>query len=121
MARNDVASNHLAIAEIISTMAVTKGASVAEMVQYSGWHKLTVWRLMRNFKKRGAVHIAGWENDSRGRASISLWALGPGEDAPKPGRRTKEQARLQDSRLRHRNRLIKQLNLLRNDPPSPAP
>lgn len=115
MARNDVASNHLAVAEIVAAMAVTKGASVAEMVQYSGWHKLTVWRLMRNFKRRGAAHIAGWEYDSRGRASIALWALGPGEDAPRPGRRTKEQARLQDSRLRHRTRMMNLLNLQRGN------
>lgn len=43
---------------------------------------------VRDLKAEGVVHIAAWRRDSMNRASIAVYQLGLGVDAPKPRART---------------------------------
>ena len=59
------------------------GYNTAELADQTGLHYVTVLEYVRELYKEGAVHIAAWGKDSRGRLTRPLYKLGPGRDAPK--------------------------------------
>lgn len=46
-------------------------------------HLVTAQSWLRELRKQGAVHIAQWLPDSLGRDATPVYAMGPGEDAPR--------------------------------------
>ena len=49
----------------------------------------TTDRTLRSLHRDGYVRIKSWEHPPKGRPA-ALWAIGEGEDAPRPGRIPKE-------------------------------
>ena len=53
----------------------------AELAEESGLHYVTVLDYTRALHKAGAVHIARWDKDIRGRDVLKIYKLGAGKDA----------------------------------------
>lgn len=45
-------------------------------------------KFLLDLKSEGVVHVCGWRRDKMNRASIAIYALGIGVDAPKPSAMT---------------------------------
>ena len=52
-----------------------------ELADETGLHYITVLDYTREMHKAGAVHIARYEQDARGRHNIKVYKLGPGRNA----------------------------------------
>ena len=84
------------------------GATVHEIVEETGLHKVTVTRYTRELHKAGALHIAYWEADSLGRECIKGYRIGDQRDAPRQKRKTPAQ-RTALYRARKRQRELLQM------------
>lgn len=62
--------------------------SLAELAEKTPMHYERVRCFMADLKAEGVVHISAWRRDSRNRASVALYSLGLGVDAPKPSSMT---------------------------------
>lgn len=51
-----------------------------ELSEMLGCHYVTVCQYTREMHRVKAVHIAGWQPDSRDRDAIKIYKLGPGKD-----------------------------------------
>lgn len=65
------------------TAMLTAPASLRELEDKTGIHYETLRPLMKALHAGGVVHITGWRIDGMNRASIALYQLGFGPDAPK--------------------------------------
>lgn len=55
--------------------------TIREIAEDTGLHYMTVQVYLRELHRVGAVHIASWDKDSRGRDTIKVYGLGVGKDA----------------------------------------
>lgn len=62
--------------------------SLSELSEKAPMHYERTRTFVLDLKAEGVVHISAWRRDSRGRASIAIYALGLGVDAPKPSAKT---------------------------------
>ena len=62
--------------------------SLAELAEQTPMHYERVRCFVADLKAEGVVHIAAWRRDSRNRASVAVYSLGLGVDAPKPSSMT---------------------------------
>lgn len=62
--------------------------SLTELAEKAPMHYERTRLFVLDLKAEGVVHISAWRRDSRNRASIALYALGIGIDAPKPSAQT---------------------------------
>ena len=62
--------------------------SLAELTEKTPMHYERARTFLLDLKAEGVVHISAWRRDSRNRASIALYSLGLGVDAPKPSSMT---------------------------------
>lgn len=67
------------------------GATVHEIAEETGLHKVTVTRYTRELHKAKAVHVAYWEADSLGRECIKGYRIGEQRDVPRQKRKTTAQ------------------------------
>lgn len=78
----------------VAALLLPGGRSRPELMRLSGLSQQLVSRLVKQLRARGArkddssyndvLHIAGWQLDARGRATIAEFRLGPGQDMPQP-------------------------------------
>lgn len=62
--------------------------SLTELSEKAPMHYERTRLFVLDLKAEGVVHITSWRRDSMGRASIAIYALGLGVDAPKPTAKT---------------------------------
>lgn len=62
--------------------------SLTELADKAPMHYERTRLFVLDLKAEGVVHITSWRRDSKGRASIAIYALGLGVDAPKPRAKT---------------------------------
>ena len=73
-----ICANTVAICNMIK--ALEGGATVADIVQESGLHEVTVRRWVRQFHSSGMVHVIGHELSGK-RRTMRVWSWGAGRDA----------------------------------------
>lgn len=56
----------------------------AELAEHTGLHWCTVNLFLTTLHRRGLIHVAAWEKDSRGRRCLAAFEFGRGKDVPKP-------------------------------------
>lgn len=56
----------------------------AELAEVTGLHYVTVLEYCRELHRARAARIVRWEPDSRGYATVKVYKLGRGMDAPRP-------------------------------------
>ena len=52
-----------------------------ELAEITGLHYVTVLHYTRELHRAKAVHISGWDKDSRGRDVVKIYRIGRGKDA----------------------------------------
>ena len=82
--------NSTAWAVFIQTLA-EDGGTLQDLAQESGLSIWTISKVLRSLHKRGAIHVASWDNDTLGRPSVRLWKLGRAKDAKRPARKSNTQ------------------------------
>jgi hypothetical protein len=55
-----------------------------EISEHTGMTHRYVCRMVKIMHAKKVVHISGWGKDSKGRAGIRVFSLGPGRDAKRP-------------------------------------
>jgi hypothetical protein len=75
--------NHDAFGRILQEL-IEGPCTVAELVDITGLHFITMQRLTHTLYKMKVIHVAAWEKDCKNRWSIRAYALGHGKDKPKP-------------------------------------
>ncbi len=65
--------------------------SLAEIAEKTPMHYERARGFLLDLKAEGVVHISAWRRDSMNRASIAIYTLGLGVDAPKPTPKTPTQ------------------------------
>ena len=81
--------------------------SARDVVEATGLHLVTVYELLRVFRKEKVIHISAWDVDSMGRDAIAIFSVGQGKDAK---RRALSRAQI-SSRYRERKRRVRMLQL----------
>jgi predicted ArsR family transcriptional regulator len=80
--RKVIRANALAFAKLIRCLQLNP-STLYEMAEESGLHYITVRRYMYALHQENAVHVSGWEKDSRGRDAIKVFKFGAGKDKPR--------------------------------------
>lgn len=70
--------------------------TIADLVDETGLHRVTIERYCKEMHKVGAVHVVRWEPDARGRHNVKIYKLGLGKDA--------RRVRMSDAERRQRAR-----------------
>jgi predicted ArsR family transcriptional regulator len=99
--RRVIKINALTQARLIEAM-LDGTMSIDELAEHTGLHAVTVQRYTRELHRVGAVHIAQWEKDARGRDAIRIFKIGRGRDA----KREKLTASQRQKRSREKKRAI---------------
>ena len=55
-----------------------------ELAEHTGLHYVTVCIYIREMYLVKACYIAAWDNDSMGRATVKVFAIGRKDDVPRP-------------------------------------
>lgn len=98
----------IAIAEMVAHLSAAP-CTYEELQAYTGLNDTTIRQYIAAFKRRGLLHIAEWEPDSRGfagRKPAFLW--GEGSDAPRSVRTATERNR----DYRERQKQVKMLHAI---------
>lgn len=64
-----------------------------ELVRLSGLGTNTVAKVVIILRRRGLIHVGGWDRDTLGRYTVAVWAWGAGKDAKPPPPRTCKERR----------------------------
>jgi transcription initiation factor IIE alpha subunit len=73
---------------------LSNDATVHDLHNETGLHKVTVSRLIRTFRKHKLVHICDWEADKRGRDQTMVIKWGQGKDKKRFSMTSTERQRL---------------------------
>lgn len=77
--------------------------SLTELAEQAPMHYERARCFVHDLKAEGVVHIAAWRKDARGLASIAVYQLGIGVDAPKPKAKTGvERTRRYQAKQKHK-------------------
>lgn len=80
-------SNRRNIAKLIKLLL--RGlSSTQDIANETGMDYETVRPMIKELRAEKVVRVGSWRLDSMGRASIAVWELGEGPDAPKPPSKT---------------------------------
>jgi len=71
-----------------------------ELITESGLAGTTVRKFLSAMRRRGLVHIAGWEADSVGRMVMPVWELGEGRDSARPKQTATERSAKRREKMR---------------------
>lgn len=91
-----------------------------ELAEMTGLHYVTVLHYTREMHRAGAVHIAAWEKDSRGRDLAKIYKLGEGNDK-KRQRKTQAERQIAYRAKKKQLSLIKKLCSAPNVTPTHEP
>lgn len=94
--------SHITTAKIIS-LFLEGPVSAREIEEETGLHLVTVYELLRVFRREKVAHISAWEPDTLGRDAIAIFSIGPGKDAV---RRSLTRAQISE-RYRARKRMAR--------------
>lgn len=118
--KRQIKVNAMAFAQLVKLL-LEGTYTCQELAEMTGLHYVTVLHYTREMHRAGAVHIAAWEKDSRGRDLAKIYKLGEGNDKK---RQKKTQAERQVA-YRAKKKQIKFMELLRcsapHAEPTPAP
>lgn len=81
---------------------MTTPMSADQITEMTGLKKATVQRWLRIQRESGAMRVAGYLPDARGRLFTPQFAWGLGVDAPRPGKLRSAADRMRDLRQRRR-------------------
>lgn len=81
----------LAVGKMVRMLG--RGTSAWEIREDTGMHKTTIYRYICAMRKEGAIHIAWWAKDTRGREATPIYALGALADAKRKPMTVRERAR----------------------------
>ena len=105
--------NKICYALIIKRL-IKDDATVKELTEVSGNHKVTIETLMRVFKDHGLVHVCGYEQDKYGRDLIKIYRWGKGKDAQRyrltPAERSRRYRERKKALALHPTSLIGNIN-----------
>jgi hypothetical protein len=65
---------------------VSGPCTAQQLTEVTGMGHRYVRRMLKAFKARKLVHISGYDKDAIGRISVTVFAFGPGKDAPRKGK-----------------------------------
>lgn len=82
-------------------MMTKRPRSAEQLMAFTGLSKESVLLWVRKMRAAGAVRIAGWADDDRGRNAVPLYAWGSGADAERRAPKTAAQ-RMAEVRARRR-------------------
>lgn len=94
--------SHITTATVIK-LFLEGPVSARDICDATGLHLVTVYELLRVFRKEKAAHISAWDVDSMGRDAIAIFSVGPGKDAK---RRAMSRAQI-SARYRDRKRRLR--------------
>lgn len=118
--KRQVKVNAMAFAQLVKLL-LDGTYTCTELAEMTGLHYVTVLHYTREMHRAGAVHIAAWEKDNRGRDLAKIYKLGEGNDKK---RQRKTQAERQIA-YRAKKKQIKFMELLKcsapHAEPTPAP
>lgn len=118
--KRQVKVNAMAFAQLVKLL-LEGTYTCTELAEMTGLHYVTVLHYTREMHRAGAVHIAAWEKDNRGRDLAKIYKLGEGNDKK---RQRKTQAERQIA-YRTKKKQIKFMELLKcsapHAEPTPAP
>lgn len=118
--KRQVKVNAMAFAQLVKLL-LEGTYTCTELAEMTGLHYVTVLHYTREMHRAGAVHIAAWEKDNRGRDLAKIYKLGEGNDKK---RQRKTQAERQIA-YRAKKKQIKFMELLKcsapHAEPTPAP
>jgi hypothetical protein len=94
---------------------LSNDATVHDLHNETGLHRVTVSRLIRTFRKHKLVHICDWETDKWGRDQTMVFKWGQGKDKKRFSMTSAERSRLYRQRKKevatHPVSLLKPLEL----------
>lgn len=118
--KRQIKVNAMAFAQLVKLL-LEGTYTCTELAQMTGLHYVTVLHYTREMHRAGAVHIAAWEKDNRGRDLAKIYKLGEGNDKK---RHKYTQAERQIA-YRAKKKQIKFMELLKcsapHAEPTPAP
>ena len=118
--KRQIKVNAMAFAQLVKLL-LEGTYTCTELAEMTGLHYVTVLHYTREMHRAGAVHIAAWEKDNRGRDLAKIYKLGEGNDKK---RQRKTQAERQIA-YRAKKKQIKFMELLKcsapHAEPTPAP
>jgi predicted ArsR family transcriptional regulator len=91
--------NHTKMAKTIAVLH-NGPTTASRLASEAGVHLVTAQSWLRELRQQGVVHITQWQQDSLGRDSIPVYALGKGDDLPR--RRTTRSETMKRYRERKR-------------------
>ena len=104
MKRQIIKVSAITYARLIEAM-IDGDLTCRELAEETGLHYVTVLQYVRELHKVGAVHVAYYELDNRGRATTRVFKLGRGKDA-KRAPKTSAQRQQQSRKLRREAKLL---------------
>ena len=118
--KRQVKVNAMAFAQLVKLL-LEGTYTCTELAEMTGLHYVTVLHYTREMHRAGAVHIAAWEKDSRGRDLAKIYKLGEGSDK----RRHRYTQAERQTAYRAKKKQIKFMELLKcsapHAEPTPAP
>jgi predicted ArsR family transcriptional regulator len=91
--------NHTKMAKTIAVLH-NGPTTASRLASEADVHLVTAQAWLRELRQQGVVHITQWQQDSLGRDSIPVYALGKGDDLPR--RRTTRSETMKRYRERKR-------------------
>lgn len=76
--------NQVCYVQVLKVLLTQPSTHQYELTELTGLRLVTVRDLLRAYYREGCLHIVGWLPNARGAPTTPIFALGPGEDAPKP-------------------------------------
>lgn len=73
-----------------------------EISDATGYHRTTVYNWLKRQREAGRVYVKGYDEDDRGRMTVSIYALGKKTDAPRVGQRWTSAERMRRLRAERR-------------------
>ena len=77
----------------LMTRELLAGATVAEIHQITGLHRVTICHYIQALRKAKAVHVHAWEQDTMGRWMVRSYMIGNKPDAPRVPPKTDKQVK----------------------------
>jgi predicted ArsR family transcriptional regulator len=74
--------NAIAFAKMMGCLM--EGATCKEVAEETGLHYMTALSYIRELHREGAVHVSGWQQDTRGSHTIRVYKVGRRKDAARP-------------------------------------
>lgn len=78
-----------------------------ELAEHTGLHYVTVCGYIRELRRAKACYVAAWDNDSMGRATVQVFAIGRKDDVIRPASLPRQEI---SRRYRAKLRRLREIN-----------